>query len=535
MKSLKKFLCLILVLCLGLSVCACDGDTELPEEQIIYYNVDFEPVTLDPQIANDSSSKLIIMNTFEGLVRIDGNNDPIPGAADSWEISKDKLMYTFHLRDGLKWSDGSKLTADDFLYGIQRALTPQTSSPTASTLYSIKNAEKINTGKADISSLGVFVRNSDTVIFQLEYPDSDFLQLLATAPAMPCKKSFFEKTAGQYGREDDKILCNGAFYVREDGWEHDRYIYLRRNEEYVGSDNPVPAGVNITIGETPNDVCKAISDGTIDCGEITSADTDRAEKLGFNLTGFGDTVWGISFNSADELLKDEDIRKSLLSSLDRDYILKDIPDNCMATENIIPDSAQLDGKKYREIAGNISFVPAEFPDKLLTKGLKNSGAENITNITILCSDDEKTQLFVNNIIETWNKFTGGYFNKKPVPISELKDRIEYGNYEVVVAPLTIQGNTPLSTLELFESTSKYNTAALENSEYDERIEEIRKNQVSEEVERIIEAEQYLLDSGIFYPLYIENRYYASAGNVNGIIFHPFGAEVDFFHATKTVE
>ncbi len=535
MKYFKKILCIMLSLCLVISVCACNRETEPPEEQIIYYNTDIEPVTLDPQIANDASARLLIMNIFEGLVRIDRNNNAIPGAAERWEISKDKLMYTFYLRDGLKWNDGTDLTANDFIYGIQRTLMPQTSSPTASTLFVIKNAEKVNSGKSDISTLGVFVPNDSTIIFQLEYPDSDFLQLLATAPAMPCNKTFFEKTAGQYGREDDKLLCNGAFYIRENGWAHDEYIYLRRNEEYKGEDKPVPLGVNITIGNTPDDVCSAINDGIIDCGAITSADTERAEKLGFNLTGFGDTVWGISFNNEDELFKNKDVRRSLLSALDKDYILKNIPDNCMVSGNIIPDSARLDGKKYRDIVGNVSFEPTEFPEKLLAKALKNSNTDSITNITILCCDDEKTQSFVNNMIETWNDLCGGYFNKKPVSLSELKDRVADGNFEVVIAPLTIQGNTPLSTLELFETSSKYNTAAYKNAEYDTLVEEIRKTQLAQSAENIKQAEQSLLNDGIFYPLYIENRYYASAGNVKGIIFHPFGAEADFFHASKISE
>ncbi len=535
LKAAGKLFCIILSLMLLVSVCACDRDTETPEDQIIYYNTDSEPVTLDPQIANDASAKLIIMNVFEGLIRIDADNNAIPGAAQSWEISKDRLMYTFHLRDGLKWNDGTKLTAQDFIYGVQRALMPQTSSPTAETLYCIKNAEKINTGKSDISTLGVFVRDDRTIIFQLEYPDPDFLQLLATAPTMPCNKTFFEKTTGQYGREDDKLLCNGAFYIREDGWAHDEYIYLRKNTEYTGESTPVPAGVNITIGETPADICDSINDGTIDCGAITQADTERAEKLGFNLTGFGDTVWGIAFNNQDDLLKNEDIRRSLLSAVDRNYILKDIPDNCTVTENIIPDSARLDDKKYRDLAGNVAFNPTEFPDKLLAKALKNANVSNITDITILCPDDEKTQSFVNNLIETWNTFSGGYFNKKPVSVSELKDRITQGNFEVVIAPLTVQGNTPLSTLELFETSSKYNTASFKNTEYDTAVEKLKKRQVASEAQNIKDIEQDLLNKGIFYPLFIENRYYVSAGNVKDIIFHPFGAEVDFFHASKTVE
>ena len=534
MNRLKKITALLLAVMMCLGFCSCTEKEEKPEDQIILYRVDSEPDTLDPQIANDASAQLIIMNIFEGLVRLDENNDAVPGAAESWEISGDDLMYTFHLRENLKWNDGSALTAEDFVYGIRRAVQPQTASPTASTLFCIKNAESINKGKSDIDMLGVFAHDDNTLVIQLEYPDSDLLNLLATPPAMPCSKAFFEKAAGQYGRTDEKILSNGAFYIREDGWAHDEYVYLRKNENYVGKDQPIPAGVNITIGETDTDICNAISSGETDCGAVSAAQANQAEKLGFHLKGFGDTIWGISFNTKDTVLQNSKIRNSLLSALDRDFILKELPENCTSSANIIPDSAELDGKQYRKLAGNVTYVPSEKAAKLLAEGLEESELTTLSKITIVCSGDEKTQSFVNNIIQTWNDFTGGYFNKKPVALSELKDTAAGENYQIIIAPLTIQGNTPLSTLELFESTSRYNTASLISGTYDNFVGQIRTNLTAESAGTIKEAERYLLDEGIFYPLYVENRYYASAGNVTGIIFHPYGAEVDFFYAKKIV-
>lgn len=531
----KKILCLILTVCIIIMLPSCKKDKETPEDQLIYYYIDNEPVTLDPQIANDAGARLIIMNTFEGLIRIDGHNNIVEGAAESWEISADKMMYTFHLRNGLKWNDGTTLTASDFIYGIQRALMPETASPTARMLYCVKNAEKVHLGEKELSSLGIFAKGNDTIIFQLEYPDSDFLQVLSMPPAMPCHREFFEKTAGQYGRDADKLLCNGAFYIRKNGWQHDEYIYLRKNDEYTGADTPVPAGVNFTIGNTPDSMFSAIESGAADCGAITSADIDKAQSLGFHLTGFGDTVVGISFNTTDELLQNKKIRCALLSALDRSFILQKIPDHCIATENFIPDSATLDGKSYRQLAGNVTFASEKAPTILLNQGMKELSVNAVTNITILCTDDDKTQNLVNNIIETWNRLTGGYFNKKPVPLSELKDRIASGRYEAVIAPLMIEGNSPLNALEAFSSSSKYNPASYSSEEYEEVLNQIRKNLTATEVEKIRNAESFLLNNGLFYPLYIENRYYASAANVTRIIFHPYGAEADFFYATKLPE
>ncbi len=527
-----RLLSLITALAVILCLCGCRREKEGPEDQIIYYRIDSEPVTLDPQIANDSAARLIIMNIFEGLVRLDKNDDIIPGAAQSWDISTDKMRYTFHLRDGLKWNDGTSLKAEDFVYGFQRTFVPSTMSDTADTLYCIKNAEAVNKGEMAVEELGIYVTDEKTIVIQLEYPSSDFLQLLTTPPAMPCQKEFFEKTSGQYGREADKILCNGAFYIRENGWEHDSYLYLRNNRNYTGEKSVIPAGVNLSIEEEPADVVSAIEKGKFDCASVTSADVERSQSLGMHLTGFGDTVWGISFNTRDEVLGNKKIRCALLSSIEREKILKEIPSHCTVTENIIPESAELDNISYRSIVGNISPVYEDKTSVLLNKGMKETNCEVVTNITILCSDDEDTQSIVNNIIEKWNSLTNGYFNKKTVPLSELKDRIESGHFEVVIAPLTIGGNTPVSTLEMFSSESRYNCARLNSEEYDKLLSGIRRNLNYGSVNQIKDAEQYLVDNGIFYPLYTENRYYASAENVTGIIFHSFGAEADFRLAVK---
>ena len=523
-----RFLCLLTAAALLLCLCGCKRHKEGPEDQIINYRIDSEPVTLDPQIANDSGARLIIMNIFEGLVRLDKNDDIIPGAAASWDISGDKMRYTFHLRDGLKWNDGTPLTAEDFVYGLKRTFDPRTMSDTAETLFCIKNAESIKKGKTDADNLGVYITNEKTIVIQLEYPCSDFLQLLTTAPAMPCNKAFFEKTTGQYGREADKLISNGPFYLREHGWEHDGYLYLRYNDYYNSDKKAVPAGVNVYIGDPPSDPVSAIENGDVDCAAVTAAQAERCESLEMELTGFGDTEWGISFNTKDELLSNKNIRCALLAAIDREKILKEFPEHCTAAKNIVPDSAELDDISYRKLAGEI--IPSysdKSPKVLLREGMKEAKVDSITNVAILCSDDEDTQSIVNNIIECWNSLTNGYFNKKPVPLSELKDKIEGGRFEIVIAPLTIGGSTPVSTLDLFSSESRYNCANLASEEYDSLISGLRRNLSVNSVSQVKDAEKYLADNAIFYPLYTENRYYASASDVKGIIFHPFGAEADF--------
>lgn len=534
--KIRRFAALLLAaVFFVLGTSGCFKEPEDPRDNIIYYNIDNEPVTLDPQIANDAGARLIILNIFEGLVRLGKENEIVEGAAKSWEVSTDKLMYTFVLRDDLKWSDGSALTAEDFVFGIRRALAPETGSPTASTLYMIKNAERYNKGEASADSLGIFPAGSSKLMIQLEYADPNFLSVLTTPPAMPCNKRFFESTAGQYGRRDDRIISNGAFFVKENGWVHDEYIYIRRNQHYARESEVVPWGVNISIGKDFDNVCRAIENGDTDCGNIASSDIQEAKRLGLWLTSFGDTVWGISLNTGCSDLADESYRKALLTSIDKDYIIGEPPEGCTPTSHIIPDSAEVEGKKYRSLAGDISFTSDTKAEKLLRQALKEQGLASSPTITILCPSDEASQKIANNLIETWNKLTNGYFNKEPVSMSELKDRIASADFEAVIAPLTIQGETPLSTLELFESSCEYNAANLRDEKYDSLVTDFRRNPSAANIRAAADAERYLLDNAVFYPLYTENRFYASAKNVENVIFHPYGAEADFIYAKKLSE
>lgn len=534
LKKTLKLISVILVLAFCSVICSCAKKDKGPENSIIYYNISYEPDTLDPQIANDNVSDLIILNIYEGLVKKDENNDITEGAAQKWDISDDKMTYTFHLRKNLKWSDGSALTAKDFVYGIQRSVMKQTSSPTAKTLFCIKNAESINKNNTDINSLGISAPDNNTVKIELEYPDSNILQILTTPPAMPCSKSFFDKSEGQYGRVDDKILGNGAFLIEKGDWVSDKYIFLSRNKNYTGKDQPVPLGVNFSIKEI-SDVYKAITEKDIDCGALSNTDVDEAEKSGLNLKSFQDSIWGISFNTEDDVLKNKNIRHSLLSIINKNNLLKNLPENCTKTSYLIPDSAELENVSYRSVSGKVEYNQSDEPEQLLSDGLKELELTSIPNITILCSNDADTQSFVNDLIETWNSFTGAYFNKKPVSQNELEQKINNGIFQIVIAPLKISGTTPLHTLELFESSSKHNTAMLRSEEFDLMIGDIRKNLTLSSVDKIKNAEQYILDEALFYPLYTQDKYYASAENVTDIIYHPYGAEIDFFYAQKTEE
>ena len=131
---MKKIVAMLLIFIMCFSFSACHSSK--PSIQAIKYNLDAEPKTLDPQVANDFSSNTVILNIFEGLTRIGENNEVLPGVASSWTNNEDFTSFTFNLQQGLTWADKNKtpLTANDFEFAIKRVLDPKTNSPLVHTL-----------------------------------------------------------------------------------------------------------------------------------------------------------------------------------------------------------------------------------------------------------------------------------------------------------------------------------------------------------------------------------------------------------------
>ena len=247
----KKVLSCVLSLvlcCLVLAACA-------PEETALTLPVDSIPSSCDPVLSDTVALSTVAANCYEGLVRIDENGNVQPGAADHWSISDDGLTYTFILRGGLRWhvpdADSKEaasknplgedfilgfdtaMTADDFVFGLQRAVAKDTNAPGASRLFGIVNAPAVNAGELSSAELGVQALDDSTVRIKLSAPDGNFLTALGSPCAMPCNRTFFSKTAGRYGLTASLLLCNGPYYLSSMD-SSGSSVTMKKNESYQG-------------------------------------------------------------------------------------------------------------------------------------------------------------------------------------------------------------------------------------------------------------------------------------------------------------
>jgi oligopeptide transport system substrate-binding protein len=191
-----------------------------------------EPGSLDPAMASDTESAVVIGELFAGLVALTPEMDVIPDIARGWEVLAGGRRYVFHLRDDVRWSDGAPLIARDFAYAWKRVLSPHTHSPVANLLYDLEGARAFHQGQVgDGENVGVQAADDVTLLVDLERPTGCFLQLLAN-PAWYAVPEHVVEASGPVWTEPENLVTSGCFMLAE--WERDERLVLARNPRYSG-------------------------------------------------------------------------------------------------------------------------------------------------------------------------------------------------------------------------------------------------------------------------------------------------------------
>ena len=536
---MKRFFCFCLCACLFFSLAGCSrDDTPKNADATIRYHLAEEPASLDPQISRNVSTDIVIEALFEGLCRLDENNDPYPGVALSWTHNSTFTEYTFTLREDAVWSNGDPVTAQDFVFGWRRAIDPLTGSSSSSSLLPLKNAEKIAAGSLPVEELGVSAPSDTTLVVSLEEPDEDFVRKTAQSVFIPCHESFFLETNGRYGLSAVHTLGNGPFaFSNRYAWENGAHLKLSRSSSYVGENEPLPSILYFLVGNTECDVSDpvaAIENGEVDVIELPAGSLDAAkESSGQVLTFANDSTWGLCLNVQDDLFKNEGIRKLFLQTLNRENLLTYLPPNSRVADDILSPACEWNGKNYRKAAGEDFYLPQD--DAILStlsQALTTAKLDAMPSVTVLGPDVPNMQLMLNEMLVVWNGRLGNYFNLKTLPENELQKKVESLDYQIAVSCLTPSGQDPLSMLSLFSSESEENPVGLKNSSYDSLLVQAASTTGEESLSAMMQAEKYLNDAAIFYPLYYTDRYYLTGKTVSGVVIHPCGAGFDFILAGK---
>ncbi len=284
-----------------------------------------DPGTLDPHKASGDWENRVFGDYIEGLLTEDAGADAIPGQAESWEISEDGTVYTFHLRDGIQWTDGTPVTAGDFVYGFQRLFNPATAADYAYLQFPIKNAEAINSGSiTDLNELGVKAIDDKTLEITLNAPTPYFLDALTHYTAYPVPQHLVEKLGDEWTKVEN-IVANGPYKVTE--WLPGSYVHSVKNDTYYGASDVKIDEVYYHVLEDQAAALNRYRAGEFDI--LTDFPADQYEWMQQNLPGQAHVVpfLGIYYyvlNQSKPPLDDVRIREALSISVMRDVIGPDV-------------------------------------------------------------------------------------------------------------------------------------------------------------------------------------------------------------------
>src|SRR5690606_9979235 len=214
---------------------------------VLNVQVDVEVATMDPQMATDGTSFEVIANTIEGLYTLDESGVAVPSLAEKTDVSEDGLTYTFTLKDAT-WSNGTPVTADDFVYAWQRLADPDTASEYyyIMGIAGVVNADEISAGEKDPKELGVTAIDEKTLEVKLNHPVPFFESLMAFPSFFPMNQAFFEEAGENYGTSADTLIANGAFEITS--YEPAATtIELEKNPDYFDADNVSLDGIKYQV------------------------------------------------------------------------------------------------------------------------------------------------------------------------------------------------------------------------------------------------------------------------------------------------
>lgn len=499
------------------------------------YNLSSNPQNLDPQLASDESSIMVIENIMSGLVKKGSDGSIQPDAAKSYTISDDGLVYTFELKDDIYWESAAdyteKLTAEDFVFAFQRIYDSEALfSPYIDDFLCIKNAESVSKGNLSKDKLGVTVTSDNTLQIELEYPCFDFLEKLTLTGAKPCSKAFFEFTKGRYGLSAETTASNGAFYLKE--WNYDpywdnNYMILRRNKSNSENYFTYPYSLNFFIKKGTDSNMSDFLAGDIDCTVVSNYDEKVFAKNRYE--SYATKTYGLIFNTNSKYLASKSIREALSTSFVRgesqnpDYV-----SGC----GIIPSGVSVAGRKYRELVSDESFNLYD-KEKALTlwnNELKANNLVSIDGLKITVPESFGETALISSVTEQWQQNLEFYCGVEVVSENEYQLKLSNGNYDIALVEIQSESGTAGGFLDCFSSNNDLITPNTRYAVAGAAAQISKAENLGKATELYTNAEQIIIDSYEFIPICYGNEYFIFPDNVTDLNYDPITHSVDLGEA-----
>lgn len=541
-KRISRIICVFLMLVPLVLNCGCEKEEESGMGFLFTCALPANPACLDPQYTDSPHADAVIANIMEGLLRLDENGVPVEAGAESYVVSDNGLDYMFNLREGCAWyangmteEEQIPVTAEDYVFAFRRLLDPATKSPYAANFSCIKNANSVMAGTMPPESLGVTAPDDSTVLFRLEHTNAEFLQLLTMPCTVPCNEEFFLSTNGRYGLDAETVLCNGAFYISKwnyDAYGSDNFITLKKNKFRYDADHIAPSSVQFTILKSQMGVEKVFSEGGCDLMLTESNPINYLDRKEYHVYPERAQTLGLIFNPENEILQNENLRLAIAHGINRAAYAPVLSEDMKAAYGVIPPAATLLDSSYREICADEPLAIPYEPQKaarLFERAAEELQLNSLNSIRILMPNTITDTDALLTICQEWQTLFGQYIGIETVTPTEYERRLAEGNFSIALYSVHGSRNSCYEVLRVFSKNKAL--MGFESAEYSGIMMQLATvGRISDSVQLYTAAEQAILDTHAFIPLFYKNTYLVATAGNRDILFDPFSGVLDFRQA-----
>lgn len=513
------------------STAAGGSTTAAGGEKIFRYSNKADTATIDPTKTNSVPDTTVTYHLYDGLYR-NVMGDVRPATAKSHEVTEDGLVYTFHLRDDAKWSDGVSVTAKDFEYAMRRMVDPVAACPFSYLGAVLKNGAAVSSGDMAVEELGVKAIDDLTLEVTLENPAEYFLGMLSMSVFAPVRQDLVEKYGNEFGGSADKQVYNGPFKVTSYGGGK---VVMAKNELFYDADSIKLDGVEVlTVADTATAVAM-FEAGELDLVELSAELAPKyADKSQTYYSGANDYA---ALNHNNKYLSNKNLRLALNYGINREeYIMLANEGLYQANQRfVLPQVRGAEGEYGTEYPLEAFPIKGDMAkaNEYLTTALSELGLSKPSELTLklVVSDSDVAKKEAEVVSNQWNNNLGINVEISMVPYATRNAMLVPGSdeYDIIMSGWVPDYSDPYSYLELWYSSSGYNYLNYKSDAYDKYIDASKTTTGAERMENLFNAEKTMLEDGGLVPLQLRRVPYMVSDNVKNLGAYFIGLSYDYMY------
>lgn len=527
-RKIAVFLAILMACLIILPACNTGGEEEKPKVDTLAVCVGPNPDTIDPALNSSVDGATMIIHGFEGLMTLDKEGVPILGQAKSYEVSPDGKVYTFTLRDDLKWSDGEKLTAADFVYAWNRAIDPDTA---ADYEYMFDVIDGYDDGELNIQA-----PDEKTVVVTLKTATPYFLELTAFPTYAPVRKDLIEANGDAWATKPETYIGNGPYKMTE--WVPGSHILYTKNENYWDFDNLGTKNIKFVLMDDDTAILNAFKQKEILFADSMPQDEIDAwrDKPEFNIEGQLGTYY-LSFNVTKAPVDNVLVRQALTLAIDREWIVENVGQSGQVPAGAFVSIGLSDAdktKEFRDVGGDY-YDASDYEGNLekakqllVDAGFPNG--EGLPTVTYIYNEGTGHQDMAEALQDMWKKI-GFNINLESQERGTFLNTRKNGEYVIARNGWLCDYNDPISMLDMWVTGGGNNDAQWSNAEFDALIKQVKETTDTEKrFELMHKAEDVMFKDWMLCPIYYYVDLFLISDTIENFWSSPLGYKY-FMYAT----